>query len=330
MPRFFPEATKLFEAASRIESRVSSFRSRIGLTTNYVERQLLLQGKQAAWQVRKLKELEALSDAEFSVFSQWGEDGIIDWLAQYVPVDAKIFVEFGVANYLESNTRFLLQNRNWRGLVMDGSAANIARIRQEQLYWRHDLQAKQAFITHDNINQLIAEAGIKGDIGILSVDIDGNDYWVLEAIDVVHPRILICEYNPILGDTQQVVVPYKANFERFEAHHCGLYFGTSIAALRALAKSKGYQFVGTCSNGINAFFVRDDVYPAIAERIRDKRAYPSRHRDSRDAAGQLTFTGGTGRLSLIEHLPVVEISSGRESTLSSLKPLYSDAWLKEM
>ena len=129
--------------------------------------------------------VQALADAEFRVFSQWGEDGIIQHLISRIDVGRKIFIEFGVQNYVESSTRFLLINNNWSGLVIDGGEKYIDYIRNDLIYWQYNLQAECAFITKDNINALISKAGIQGEIGLLSVDLDGNDYWVWEAVDVV-------------------------------------------------------------------------------------------------------------------------------------------------
>ena len=83
------------------------------------------------------------------------------------------FVEFGVGNYRESNTRFLLLNNNWRGLVLDGHAGSIKQIQQDEIYWRHTLTARSAWITRDNVNDLLREAEFSGEIGLLSIDIDG-------------------------------------------------------------------------------------------------------------------------------------------------------------
>jgi len=207
---------------------------------------------------RQLRYLLAaeIQQAEFRVFSQWGEDGILQHLLRHVSVSRKIFVEFGVENYTESNTRFLLMNDNWAGLVIDGSAANIEYIKQDEIYWRYNLKAEAAFITKDNINDLIRRNGISGEIGLLSVDIDGNDYWVWDAIDSVIPSIVVVEYNARFGPERAVTVPYDPAFVRAAAHHSNLYWGASLAAFCLLAKRKGYSFVGCNTAGNNAFFVQ--------------------------------------------------------------------------
>ena len=139
----------------------------------------------------KNKKLLSLEEAEFKGYSQFGEDGIIQWLIHNVQIEQKTFIEFGVGDYFESNTRFLLMNNNWSGFVMDCSIENMEQLKHWGDIWKYDLSAKAAFITKDNINKLITDEGYMGDIGILSIDLDGIDYWVLNAIDCVSPCILI-------------------------------------------------------------------------------------------------------------------------------------------
>lgn len=294
-----------------------------------LDRSMLLQGRVAAMQVAARDRIRNLGDIEFQVFSQWGEDGIIEWLCHKLPGISRSFVEFGVEHFAEGNCRFLIENRGWRGLVMDGGASNMAHLRQQTLYWRHDLTAVAAFITSENINALIRDNGFAGDLGILSVDIDGNDYWVLQAIDCVNPAIIICEINGIFGDLRALSVPYQPDFRRFDAHHSGQYFGCSVAAARLLCERKGYAFIGTNTNGVNAFFVRNDLAGPILGSIDEIRVWAPRHRDSRNRAGQLDFVRGLGRYELIADMPVIDLESGRPCALRSMQPLYSDAFLED-
>jgi hypothetical protein len=149
---------------------------------------------------------------------------------------------------------------------------------------------------------------------------------VWDAIQGVNAAMVICECNPILGDVHAVTVPYDPEFHRFKGHHCGLYFGASVEALKVLAERKGYVFVGTNTHGINAFFVRKDLFPLLEGKIRTRRAWPSRHRDSRDENAQLNFTGGVARHDLIKHLPVVDVRTGATVSLESLGPAFSEQW----
>lgn len=192
-------------------------------------------------EARQLRDLPApdIHTAEFRVFSQWGEDGILQHLIRHVAIPRNIFIEFGVENYLESNTRFLLTNNNWAGLVIDGSAKNIEFIKRDEIYWRHSLKAELSFITQDNINDLIRRNGLTGEIGLLSIDIDGNDYWVWEAIDAVIPSVVVIEYNARFGPDRAVTIPYDAGFVRTTAHHSNIYFGASLEALCLLGEAQG-------------------------------------------------------------------------------------------
>jgi len=294
------------------------------------QRLLMLAGRQAAAKLCGKVHIQNLSDVEFRVFSQWGEDGIIEWLVAALPGISPSFVEFGVETYAEANTRFLLQSRNWRGLILDGDPRHASAIRADPICWRHDLEFREAFITAENINDLISESGFAGDLGILSIDVDGNDYWILDRITCVRPAIIICEVNPVFGDRFAVTIPYRADFDRFQAHPSGLYFGASIPALRMLAERKGYRFIGTTSSGINAFFLRDDLAGPIEGRIGECRAWPSRHRDSRAEDGTLDFAAPLQRYERIKHLPVLDLATGKESPLAELGPAFSDDWLRQL
>ncbi len=251
-----------------------------------------------------------LRQHEFKVYSQWGEDGIIQYLLSRVPVENKVFVEFGVGDYRESNTRFLMIHDNWGGLVIDGSSGKLNRLKQEQVFWQYDLKVESAFITRGNINDLICRNGITGDIGILSVDIDGNDYWVWEAINCISPRIVICEYNSLFGARQKVTIPYQDDFQLYKAHYSGLYWGASIAALNHLAQKKSYTLVGSNSSGNNLFFVRNDVLGGIKSLTPEQAHVVSRFRISRDETGKLSFMEMNAGIAAIRDLPLVVVDSG--------------------
>jgi hypothetical protein len=267
-------------------------------------------------QSARVAELANLRDAEFRVFSQFGEDGIIQYLVQRVPIEHDVFVEFGVEDYSESNTRFLIANNNWRGLIMDGGSDHIEFAKRTGLDWRYRLEAKTAFVDRENINGLISESGIDGDIGLLSIDIDGNDYWVLEAIDVISPRILVVEYNSSFGAEAAVTIPYEKHFHRGSAHYSNLYWGASLAALAALAERKGYALVGGNKAGNNAFFVRKDVAGAIHP-VSVAEAYaPSRFRESRDRSGELNYVDDLReRLRLMADLTLWDAEAARLTTV---------------
>jgi hypothetical protein len=288
---------------------------------------LLLQGAQAALLLRGQHTPNSLQDVEFKVFSQWGEDGIIEWLVSRLPAIPQSFVEFGVEDYGEANTRFLLSHRNWRGLVLDGSLANIEKIQSRARRWRNDLTAISAFITRENINELIGGAGLTGDIGLLSIDIDGNDYWVWGAINVVKPWIVVVEYNSVLGDLSPLTIPYDANFRRMYAHSSGLYYGASAPALELLAGRLGYTLVGGNRAGNNMFFLRNDAMAMLGPKIGDRRVRPSLYAEARDDHGELSLIRGTARRDVIKDMPVTNLASGVTASLADMGELYSPYWM---
>ncbi len=283
-----------------------------------------LQESVARIEARQLDKLQSsnIQDYEFKAFSQNGEDGIIQFLIDKVDIVNHTFVEFGVHNYTESNTRFLLKNNKWSGLVIDGSQKNIDAIRSSSLYWRYNLKADCAFINKENINEIISRNGLKGDIGVLSVDIDGNDYWVWQAIDCINPRIVICEYNSLFGPSAKVTIPYDKNFVYAQAHYSTLYWGASISAFNHLAKLKGYTLVGSNSNGNNIFFVRNDLRGSLKTLNPEEAYVQSTFRTSRDPQGNLTFLDFDASLRLIADLPLIDVSSDKTVNVGSLKTEY--------
>jgi hypothetical protein len=280
-------------------------------------RERTLIGRQLAWRVRELESIDSLADVEFSVFSQFGDDGIIQWLIHRLSGIDETFVEFGVEWYQEANTRFLLVNDNWRGLVMDGSKQNIDAIKRDEISWRHDLQSKCAFVTAENIDQLLTEHGFAGEIGILHIDIDGNDYWVWRAVTAVQPSIAILEYNSVFGAERSITVPYDPKFTRGRPYS-NLYFGASLAALCDLGQSKGYDFIGSNSAGNNAFFVRSELSPRLKglKPLTAAEGYVvSKFADSRDDKGRLNYLRGEQRLASLKGLPVVNTQTGAAEEL---------------
>lgn len=247
-----------------------------GQVNKIERRQELVQESLGRIETRQVKTYSSsnLLDYEYRVFSQWGEDGIIQFLINNIEIKRKIFVEFGLDNYnLESNTRFLLGYNNWSGLVIDAKNEHINKLKSSQIYWMYNIKAVQAFITKDNINQIIKDNGLSGEIGLLSIDIDGNEYWIWETISVIEPIIVIVEYNARFGSNLAVTIPYEEDFDRAKAHPSKFYHGASLKALCLLAKRKGYAFIGCNSNGVNAFFIRKDKKPDIIKELSPEEGY---------------------------------------------------------
>lgn len=302
-----------------IESRLKSIYTKLSRKAGqHSEATLLLLGKEMAWRVAGLPPNADFRKVGFKVFSQFDEDGIIQYLINRLPIASKTFIEFGVENYEQSNTRFLLLNNHWQGMVLDARASDIRYIQQDQIYWQYDLQAKCTWITRENINGLLRDAGFGRDVGLLSIDIDGNDYWIWEAIESVRPMIVIIEYNSLLG-LQPIAVPYKEDFDRTRSHYSNLYYGASLGALQHLAEKKGYLLLGSNVWGHNAFFIREDIAGEFRS-LELREAYvASKFRESRDEAGKLTYMRGNDRIKLIQDMPVVQVVTGKTGKLNDLR-----------
>ena len=249
-------------------------------------------------------------EVEFRVFSQFGDDGIIDLLAETIR-PPETFVELGTGDYTESNTRFLLVNRQWRGFICDGNTRLLNRVRRDAVTWQFGLTVAERFITKGNVNALLEEHGLTGEIGLLSIDLDGNDWYIWEAITCVTPAIVVIEYNAVFGDAAPVSVPYDDGFQRFARESTGLYWGVSLPALQVLAARKGYAFVGCNSAGNNAYFVRNALVDRLPEALRCGHFVDARFRDSRGPDGSLSHLAGPARLEAIGHMPVVDVTTGR-------------------
>jgi hypothetical protein len=268
------------------------------------EDQMMMIGQLLSEKIKEKKEITSLADIEFKVFSQCGDDGIIQWLIYNIDCPNKTFIEFGVEDYRESNTRFLLMNNNWSGLVIDGSKKNVNRIIKSEYYWKFDLIAKEAFINAENINNLIALADFNKEVGILHIDLDGNDYWIWNSITIISPIIVILEYNSVFGMERAITVPYDKKFIRNKAHYSNLYFGASIRALHQLSEDKGYAFIGCNTVGNNAYFVRRDKLKNIKEVSLEAGYVSSKFRESLDKSGRLNYLAGNERLKALKGMLV--------------------------
>tara|TARA_B110001452_G_scaffold102032_1_gene84637 strand:- start:1245 stop:2168 length:924 start_codon:yes stop_codon:yes gene_type:complete len=286
-----------------------------------VQKELILKAKLLSSKNKNLKKIKNLSEVEFQVYSQWGEDGIIDWLINKFPEIPNSFLEIGTENYKESNTRFLLVNKNWDGFLIEADKAAVKNIKSQRVFWKHNLRIENQFITKDNINTIIKKIEVPKKLGLLSLDVDGVDYWILSNLSVLEPSIVVCEYNSLFGQKKSITVPYKKNFIRSDEHYSNLYYGASIKAFIELMKKKNYFLIGTNSAGNNAFFIKKNLWNKINKLILEKKIFISKFRESRDTKGKLTFLNKKKSLEIIKNKHMIDLISKKKMKISELKLL---------
>jgi hypothetical protein len=203
---------------------------------------------------------QRLLSRRFRALSQGGEDGITLAIFSEIGAGSRRFVEIGCSDH-GWNTGLLADEFGWSGLMIDGNGDSVAATRAR--FSHAAVATVAAVVTTENINALLSEQAFADDLDLLSIDVDGNDYWLWEALDVARPRVVIIEYNAIFGSEQAVVVPYEAMRQWEGPARTFRYFGASLAALERLGRKKGYRLIATEPDGTNAFFLRDDVGPAI-------------------------------------------------------------------
>lgn len=240
------------------------------ITTNHNYKYNAAQQIQLASTYKLMKSLElelpALGDVGFKNFSQTDEDGILLYIFSLIGTTNKKCVEICAGDGIECNTANLIINHKWIGLLVDG---NKQLVKKGMTFYKDLPQTKFhpptficSWITRSNVNQIIKDAGFEGEIDLLSIDLDGMDYWIWDAISIIQPRVVVVEYNDILGAKDAITVPYEDNFNAYSyptTNGMPNYCGASLPAFVKLAKSKGYRLVGCNSLCFNAFFIQDGI-----------------------------------------------------------------------
>lgn len=239
-----------------------------------VGQKLLLERYRA---LRDREDRPSFREVGFRVYSQHDEDGILLFIFGLIGASGCRSVEICAGDGIECNTANLLINHRWTGLLVDGNPDNMRRAREfyrarpETRHWPPKTVA--AWLTRENVNSVIRDAGYSGEIDLLSLDVDGMDYWLWEALEVVSPRIVVLEYNHLLGPEASRSVPYRSDFVAELTEHGSDYAGASLQAFVKLGRRKGYRFVGANVVGTNAFFARDDVPADLLPEADPRRAF---------------------------------------------------------
>ena len=262
----------------------------------------------------KYDSVEDIIDIEEKIFSQNGEDGIIDYLIHKLNIGNKNFVEIGVGNYRESNTRFLYNTYHPKGLIIDYIDDMKNRVKKHVNFWKGDLRICNQKIDSENILDLLNK-NCDYEIDLFSIDIDSIDYWIIKKLKNNISKIFVAEYNPVFGAELEVTVPNISGFERSKYHYSYLCYGMSLKALINLMDQKGYYFIGTNLQKINAFFIskefkKEEFFKNIKIKSLDNYTN-SNIRDSRDVNNKLNYLSGHKKLKEIEDCEVINLKDNK-------------------
>jgi hypothetical protein len=193
---------------------------------------------------------------EFSGFSQNGEDGILDVLRKKLLSSNRYFIEIGAADGIENNTGWLLIAEKYNGMLFEGSERLVERAKRTVIGYSIGAECHNMFVTKESIRDM-KEMAIHHDPDIFSLDIDGNDYHIAQAVlDAgFRPKIFVVEYNSVYGPERSMTIEYQPTFVFTKAHPTHLYYGVSISGWRKFFEQHGYRFVAVDRNGVNGFFV---------------------------------------------------------------------------
>jgi hypothetical protein len=263
----------------------------------------------------KYNDITKLEQSECKIFSQNGEDGILDYITSMLKIERPNFIEIGVGTYVEANTRFIYDRFYPKGIIIDTEKNLKNKVFSNINSWKGDLRVIEEKISTENINYIISK-NCNFNIDIFSLDIDSIDYWIINKLKSNISKIFVAEYNAVFGGSLEITTPNLENFDRKKYHYSHLCFGMSLKALINIMAKKNFYFIGTNSVRNNAFFVSND-YPIDKYfknlRIEDINYYvDSNIRESRDINGNLNYLSDEKKLKEIYDCEVVDLSSSIE------------------
>lgn len=268
------------------------------------------------------QKIKSINEIEYSVFSQFGDDGILSYLVNILNLSKKKFIEIGTEEYEECNTRLLLEKFNMSGLIIEGNKRHTSKIKKKELMWKYDLRLVEEFVKKDNIQNILLDNNYTKDIAVLSIDIDGNDYWIWEAVDL-EPDIVVIEYNSIFGSKEECSTIYRDDFTRSSEHLSNKLYGSSIQALIKLAQRKNYFFLGTNLNGNNAYFLQKKYQDKFINF--DKLINISKFREARNKYAKLNFKSNNEILrNNLDNILEKEVYNFKDGKITMLKNIYNE------
>lgn len=257
-------------------------------------------------------DFKSINEAEEKIFSQNGEDGIIDYILEILNINDPKFIEIGVENYIEANTRLLYHIRNSQGLIVDQSI-DKNKLNKNLDLWKGRIKVLKRSVSPKNINNIINYEQFNKNLDLFSIDIDGLDFWVIKELPANFAKICIAEYNPLFGSEIEITVPDIENFDRTNYHYSNLCWGVSLKGLISIMKKKNFTFLGTNNLKNNAFFINKDFEKLFKQVIPDENLKLEKYTDhkfqeSRDKKGNLTYLSRIEQLKEIEDCQVVNIN----------------------
>ena len=270
---------------------------------------------------RKIYEnIKNIQEIELKIFSQNGEDGILDYILtklRLIP-NSTNFIEIGVGDYRESNTRFIYNRFHPKGVIIDCIDNMEEKVKPHVNLWKGDLRICNAQLNTQNINEILKNH-CDYEIDVFSLDIDSIDYWIIEKLQKNISKIFIAEYNPVFGPNLKVTVPNIDGFDRTKYHYSNLCYGMSLRALIDIMKTKNYYFIGTNLQKMNAFFVSNDFkknqYFDKINILELNQYTNSNIRDSRDINYNLNFLSGNKKLKEIENCEVINLENDNQELI---------------
>jgi|NOAtaT_7_FD_contig_61_1295923_length_3396_multi_3_in_0_out_0_3 hypothetical protein len=253
-------ALKLPNRIGFIESKINELESK----SSSQEVQILLKLRYREYLKCSAEQLPKFDEVGFKAYSQFEEDGILLYIFSLIGNTNKKVVEICAGNGQECMAANLIINHGWQGYLFDGSEENI---KSGQNFFANHKQTflmppifKQAWFTAENVNQVLTDSGAIGEVDLLSLDIDGMDYWVWKAINVIHPRVCVFETHNVIPSHLALTAKYDPNFyylnQPVEQQD---YRSASLLATVKLCQAKGYRLIGSHRHGFNCFFMRNDV-----------------------------------------------------------------------
>jgi hypothetical protein len=267
---------------------------------------------------------EHLWDAEVKVFSQWGEDGILDYLFDLVGATKPRIIEYGVGNFTECNSRFAAEHRSASVYAVDMREDLVQKVKNLDIFWRNTIFPVCDFVTPETakMHQEIAESKFGG-IDLISLDLDGNDYWILQSLDFSNVQIVVCEYNPLYGANVACTVERNDFFDRTKEHFSWLHYGMSLRAAIDLLALSELTFIGTNRAGNNAFFVKQEFVKSLNFNLPNKNDLDEfvdwRVRESRDMTGKLSFLSKLDAIKAISECKVMDLTTSEIYSVGQIK-----------